>query len=157
MTMEYRTRLSVRLSWRLDLLFVKYSIVASGHRYPGHPTRDRGASGDWSYKKYYSWEFTQHVRGEWMSSEDISELARDYARQAMCRELRKRATAFHALDLCRSYGICVKVTSLPFGDNSDVRERLYLSETCRRRPGNTLHHPGVLPATRDAPCPVAYT
>lgn len=44
-----------------------------------------------------------------MSPEDIARLVRHYANRVTYKGPRERATAFRALDLCRSYGVCVEL------------------------------------------------
>lgn len=57
--------------------------------------------------KCHSWEFSQRAEGDWISSEDIGHMARNYARRVTVWERRERATMWHATDLCRSCGSCV--------------------------------------------------
>lgn len=87
---------------------------------------------NWSCKKCHSWKFTQYATGEWMCPDDIARLAQDYATQVTYNEPRERATAFHALDLCRGCGTCVKPASFPLVQLGWAKEKFYLSKTSRR-------------------------
>ena len=60
-----------------------------------------------SCKKCHSWYFTQVAEGRWMSTEEIAKAAEDYEKIVTVKEPRKRATMFHATDLCRHCGSCV--------------------------------------------------
>ncbi|MCX7972975.1 MAG: radical SAM protein [Candidatus Aminicenantes bacterium] len=57
--------------------------------------------------KCHSWEFSQYQNGTWMSPEQIATLAKDYAKLVTVIEPKKRATAFHAMDLCFHCGQCL--------------------------------------------------
>ena len=58
-------------------------------------------------KKCHSWQFSQLDKGEWYSTDQIADLAREYERYVTYWEPRERATMWHATDLCRSCGSCV--------------------------------------------------
>jgi len=60
-----------------------------------------------SCKKCHSWYFTQKAVGSWMSTSDIAKASEDYEKIVTVREPRKRATMWHATDLCRHCGSCV--------------------------------------------------
>lgn len=60
--------------------------------------------------KCHSWDFSQHATGEWLSPDDILQLAEDYAGSITYYEPRERATSYHALDLCRGCGTCVQTS-----------------------------------------------
>jgi pyruvate formate lyase activating enzyme len=62
-----------------------------------------------SCKKCHSWEFTQYANGEWLSPNDIVDMAGQYSQIVTVIEPREKATSFHALDLCRSCGTCVNI------------------------------------------------
>jgi len=97
-----------------------------------------------------------------MSPDDIARLARDYAEQVTYREPRERATAFHALDLCRSCGVCVELAYLPVVEAGQVRQKPYLVHTGRRsklcprklEPGQMLLSPQGLGPARNI---IAFT
>lgn len=63
--------------------------------------------------KCHSWSFTQHAQGEWNSPQDIVALAAEYAEEVTVFEPTERATSFHALDLCRGCGTCIRIKLLP--------------------------------------------
>lgn len=81
--------------------------------------------------KCHSWEFTQHVdhEGEWMSPDDILAKAREYAQQVTYFEPRRRATSFHALELCRGCGAC-----LDFFVSPDRKRTITVRPSGRRGP-----------------------
>lgn len=85
-----------------------------------------------SCKKCHSWEFTQHTSGNWMSPDDIAELARQYAEQVTYNEPRDRATSFHALDLCRSCGTCMEIGIIPIFEKGKLKEKHYLKPSGKR-------------------------
>lgn len=60
-----------------------------------------------SCKKCHSFRFTKYASGEWLSPEDIADLAREYASEVTVKEPRERATNWHAHDLCLGCGWCV--------------------------------------------------
>ncbi len=60
-----------------------------------------------SCKKCHSWYFTQIADGRWMSTDEIAKVCEEYERIVTVNEPRKRATMFHATDLCRHCGSCV--------------------------------------------------
>ncbi len=57
--------------------------------------------------KCHSWYFTQMANGYWMSTDEIAKVASEYENVVTVREPRKRATMWHATDLCRHCGSCV--------------------------------------------------
>jgi pyruvate-formate lyase-activating enzyme len=57
--------------------------------------------------KCHSWEFSQAPEGFWASTDDVAQMAADYELCVTVREPRKRATMFHASDLCHHCGQCV--------------------------------------------------
>ncbi len=57
--------------------------------------------------KCHSWYFTQIASGYWISTDGIAERAKEYEEIVTVREPRKRATMWHATDLCRHCGSCV--------------------------------------------------
>jgi len=63
---------------------------------------------NFSCLKCHSWEFSQYKNGDWISPEEIANLAKEYARIVTVREPRERATSFHAHDLCRHCGMCLR-------------------------------------------------
>ncbi|RLI84436.1 radical SAM protein [Archaeoglobales archaeon] len=59
--------------------------------------------------KCHSWYFTQIANGYWLSTDQIAETAEEYEKSVTVKEPRKRATMWHATDLCRHCGSCVLV------------------------------------------------
>ena len=57
--------------------------------------------------KCHSWYFTQIASGYWLSTDEIARMASDYELCVTVREPRRRATMWHATDLCRHCGSCV--------------------------------------------------
>jgi pyruvate-formate lyase-activating enzyme len=57
--------------------------------------------------KCHSSRFTQFVEGYWLSTDGIASLAKDYELLVTVSEPRKRATMYHATDLCHHCGSCV--------------------------------------------------
>ena len=57
--------------------------------------------------KCHSWYFTQIVNGHWLSTDEIADSAKEYEKIVTVKEPRKRATMWHATDLCRHCGCCV--------------------------------------------------
>ena len=57
--------------------------------------------------KCHSWYFTQIANGHWISTDEIAESAVEYEKMVTVKEPRKRATMWHATDLCRHCGSCV--------------------------------------------------
>ena len=110
-----------------------YRLIKAAHlSRPEHYFSIYQSGCNFSCKKCHSWEFTQYATGEWMSPQDIAGLARDYAGQVTYQEPRERATAFHALDLCRGCGVCVELAYLPLVEAGQRREKLYLVRTGKR-------------------------
>ncbi|HEX78521.1 MAG TPA: radical SAM protein [Dehalococcoidia bacterium] len=110
-----------------------YRLIKTAHlSRPEHYFSIYQSGCNWSCKKCHSWEFTQHATGAWMSPQDIAGLAREYAHQVTYKEPKERATAFHALDLCRSCGVCVELAYLPLVEAGQVRGKPYLVPTGRR-------------------------
>jgi pyruvate formate lyase activating enzyme len=58
--------------------------------------------------KCHSWEFSQRYDGNWWSTDLLAGLAASYAQHITVWEPRERATAYHATDLCRCCGSCVR-------------------------------------------------
>ena len=57
--------------------------------------------------KCHSWYFTQKFDGFWMSTDEIAEMVADYEKIVTVFEPRKRATMWHATDLCHHCGSCI--------------------------------------------------
>lgn len=57
--------------------------------------------------KCHSWDFTQEANGSWISAAEIGRMAKEYERSVTVRELREKATMWHATDLCHSCGSCL--------------------------------------------------
>lgn len=89
---------------------------------------------NWSCRKCHSWQFTQRAVGQWMSPQDVADLARDYAAHVTYWEPRERATAFHAHDICRSCGACVQLTSGPSARGQSIPDTGFLAPSGRRSP-----------------------
>ena len=114
----------VTLKWEEDK---PYRLIEAVHlSRPEHYFSIYQSGCNWTCKKCHSWEFTQHAVGEWMSPDDIAELARDYAARVTYREPRERATSFHALELCRSCGVCVQIATFPLFQEGHQREKYTL-------------------------------
>ena len=62
---------------------------------------------NFSCLKCHSWEFSQIASGDWMSCDDILELAKGYEILVTFEERKERVTSFHAQDLCHSCGSCI--------------------------------------------------
>lgn len=62
---------------------------------------------NFSCLKCHSWEFTQYKNGTWMSPKELVKICEEYAKLVTVREPRKRATSFHAQDLCKHCGTCI--------------------------------------------------
>ncbi|UCF95829.1 MAG: radical SAM protein [Spirochaetaceae bacterium] len=61
-----------------------------------------------------------------MCPEHIGEIASEYATQITYREPRKRATSFHALELCRACGACVQIVACPVNQEECEGQRYTL-------------------------------
>lgn len=140
-----------------------YRLIKAAHlSRPEHYFSIYQSGCNWSCQKCHSWEFTQYATGDWMSPDDIAGLARDYAEQVTYREPKERATAFHALDLCRGCGSCVQITYLPMVKAGRLWEKLYLVKTGTRsklcpkklEPGQILLSPQGLGPARNI---IAFT
>jgi len=57
--------------------------------------------------KCHSWYFSQVFNGHWVSTDSLAEMCAEYEEGVTVWEPRKRATMFHATDLCRRCGSCV--------------------------------------------------
>jgi pyruvate-formate lyase-activating enzyme len=57
--------------------------------------------------KCHSWHFTQKLSGTWMSTDQIADMVVDYEASVTVKEPRKRATMWHATDLCHHCGSCI--------------------------------------------------
>ena len=78
--------------------------------------------------KCHSWEFSQYRSGKWLSPDDIVKVAKDYTKFITVREPKERATAFHAHDLCKHCGLCVRIGKRPkFCPNKLRPEQILLS------------------------------
>ena len=101
-----------------------YRLIASAHlSRPEHYLSIYQSGCNLSCRKCHSWYFTKHVKGEWFSPDDIVKLVENYLvvyGEKIYREPRERATHFHASDLCRGCGACVKLENPIFwGGNLD--------------------------------------
>lgn len=70
---------------------------------------------NFSCLKCHSWEFSQYKSGKWVSPYEISLVAKEYAKLVTVVEPKNRATSYHAQDLCKHCGYCVK-----FGERSEI-------------------------------------
>jgi pyruvate-formate lyase-activating enzyme len=90
-----------------------YRLISSAHlSRPEHYFSIYQSGCNLSCKKCHSWYFTQHARGRWCSPSDIAKLAESYANayeKVMYKEPKERATHFHASDICKGCGTCVKL------------------------------------------------
>ncbi|MCP2604902.1 radical SAM protein [Candidatus Aminicenantes bacterium AH-873-B07] len=85
-----------------------YRLIKSAHlSRPEHYFSIYQSGCNHSCLKCHSWEFTQIVNGNWLSTKQIGLLAEKYERKVTVQEPRERATMWHATDLCRSCGSCV--------------------------------------------------
>jgi pyruvate-formate lyase-activating enzyme len=85
-----------------------YRLIKSAHlSRPEHYFSIYQSGCNHSCLKCHSWEFTQIVNGNWLSTKQIGLLAEKYEREVTVQEPRERATMWHATDLCRSCGSCV--------------------------------------------------
>lgn len=125
----------VTLKWRDD---TPYRLIKSAHlSRPEHYFSIYQSGCNFSCLKCHSWEFTQHADGQWLSPKDIVTMAKEYADQVTYYEPRERATAFHASELCRGCGTCVRLKLI-----SVVWE------------GKEVQKPVVIPSGRRSPfCP----
>lgn len=98
---------------------------------PEHYFSIYGSGCNFTCKKCHSWEFTQFAEGGWLSPQDIAAMARTYAQDVTYREPRERATAYHAIDLCRGCGTCVEVQAVTMPDGSEAP---FLQPTGKRSP-----------------------
>lgn len=55
----------------------------------------------------HSWEFSQIYNGQWMSSDDIADLSKEYESMITVWEPRNRALMITAMDLCLHCGHCI--------------------------------------------------
>ncbi len=85
-----------------------------------------------SCKKCHSWQFTQYASGQWMSPDDIAKLAYQYSKQVTYYEPKERATSYHALELCRSCGICMDIGIIPLFEKGRLKEKHYLKPSGKR-------------------------
>ena len=73
----------------------------------------------------HSWEFSQVYNGEWMSTDKIAELSKDYESMVTVWEPRERALMITANDLCHHCGQCViSGKKGPFCPNKLERDKL---------------------------------
>lgn len=85
-----------------------YRVIEAAHlSRPEHYLSIYQSGCNHTCKKCHSWEFSQSVKGEWYSTDQIADLAREYERYVTYWEPRERATMWHATDLCRCCGHCV--------------------------------------------------
>lgn len=85
-----------------------YRLIKSAHlSRPEHYFSIYQSGCNHSCLKCHSWEFTQIVNGNWLSTIQIGLLAEKYEREVTVQEPRERATMWHATDLCRSCGSCI--------------------------------------------------
>lgn len=114
---------------------VPYRLIHAAHlSRPEHYFSIYQSGCNLSCLKCHSWEFTQYAQGIWMSPDDIAHLALRYSEKVTFREPRERATAFHALDICKGCGTCVKLEPAVGFEEGRRVTRLYLKESGIRSP-----------------------
>ncbi len=85
-----------------------YRLIKSAHlSRPEHYFSIYQSGCNFSCLKCHSSEFSQKASGEWFSPHDIANIVLDYSEDITYYEPRKRATSFHAQDLCLSCGRCI--------------------------------------------------
>jgi pyruvate-formate lyase-activating enzyme len=62
---------------------------------------------NFSCRKCHSYHFSKTATGQWLSPEDILEVAQSYEQQVTLIEPRERATSWHAHESCHCCGSCV--------------------------------------------------
>jgi pyruvate-formate lyase-activating enzyme len=91
---------------KLDGVF--WRLIKSAHlSRPEHYLSIYQSGCNASCLKCHSHEFSQVYNGEWASTDILAEMATDYAQHLTVWEPRKRATTYHATDLCRCCGRCI--------------------------------------------------
>ncbi len=68
---------------------------------------------NWECLFCHSWRFTQRPAGEWWGPEDFVRHALEYRKTVTVWEPRRRATSYHATDLCLGCGRCVTMGERP--------------------------------------------
>lgn len=112
---------------------VPYRLIKSAHlSRPEHYFSVYQSGCNFSCKKCHSWQFTQYAEGEWMSPDDIANLAKEYAKTVTYKEPRERATSFHALDLCKCCGQCVEVRYISLVEMGKLVHKPFLVKTGKR-------------------------
>ena len=61
---------------------------------------------NFSCRKCHSWHFSKQKDGNWYSSDQIADIAKEYEKKVTLNEPREKATAWHAHDTCRCCGSC---------------------------------------------------
>lgn len=91
---------------------IPYRLIYSyAHKSPEQYLSIYQSGCNWRCRKCHSWHFTRYASGFWASPKDIAEIVRDYClknRENIYIEPRHRATSWHAHELCRSCGYCIK-------------------------------------------------
>lgn len=112
-----------------------YRLIKSAHlSRPEHYFSIYQSGCNWDCKKCHSWYFSQYADGEWLSPDDIAQLAKEYAQTITYREPRERATSYHALDLCRCCGSCVQVHYLLAIEGGKLVKKPFLKRSGKRSP-----------------------
>lgn len=112
---------------------VPYRLIKSAHlSRPEHYFSIYQSGCNMSCKKCHSWEFSQYANGRWLSPKDIKQLAEEYSGIVNYWEPKERATSFHALELCKGCGSCVKQEWFYVVENGIPQIRYTFKETERR-------------------------
>ncbi|MDI6806769.1 MAG: radical SAM protein [Candidatus Aenigmarchaeota archaeon] len=110
------TACKATLKWRDD---TPYRLIhAYQHKAPECYLSIYQSGCNWSCLKCHSWDFSQYASGTWMSPDDIAKIALNYVElhgDKMYYEPRERATSWHAQELCRACGSCIR-----FGERSEL-------------------------------------
>jgi len=118
------------LKWEDNMV---YRLIKSAHlSRPEHYFSIYQSGCNWGCKKCHSWYFSQHADGQWLTPQDIVQLAKEYAATITYKEPRERATSFHALDLCRCCGTCIKINYLLAVEGNKLVKKPILSKSGKR-------------------------
>jgi len=85
-----------------------YRLVRSVHlSRPEHYLSIYQSGCNHTCKKCHSADFSQKACGNWLSTHQIANLAKEYEKQVTVWEPRDKATMWHATDICRACGACI--------------------------------------------------
>jgi pyruvate-formate lyase-activating enzyme len=106
---EWKRACEATLMWKDE---TPYRLIHSyAHKAPEHYLSIYQSGCNWSCKKCHSWRFTKNTSGGWMSPREISKVAENYVvmnKENLFMEPRDHATSWHAHELCRGCGFCIK-------------------------------------------------